>query len=61
LDFLPRIDLKEYKEKREFHFGLRWDLLCRVAIYLILGYGLVLYAVAEKYDQAIEESRKKTR
>ena len=61
LDFLPRIDLKEYKEKREFHFGLRWDLLCRVAIYLILGYGLVLYAVAEKYDQAIEESRKKTK
>ena len=61
LDFLPRIDLKEYKEKREFHFGLRKDLLCRVAIYLILGYGLVLYSVAQKYDQAIGESRKKTK
>ncbi|MBP1713307.1 MAG: putative rane protein [Deltaproteobacteria bacterium] len=61
LDSLPRIDLKEYKEKREFHFGVRKDLLFRVAIYLILGYGLVLYAVAEKYDRAIEESRKKTK
>ena len=61
LDFLPRIELKEYKEKREFHFGVRIDLLCRVAIYLVLGYGLVLYAVADKYDRAIEETRKKTK
>jgi hypothetical protein len=61
LDFLPRIDLKEHREKREFRFGFRRDLLFRLAIYLVLGYGLVLYAVGEKYDRAIEESRKKAK
>lgn len=59
LDFLAGLDLKKFKEKKEFRILFRADLFCRIVIYLILGYGLVLYLTAQKYDRASEDLRRK--
>jgi len=59
LDFLAGLNLKRFKEKKEFRISLRTDVLCRVIIYLILGYGLVLYLTTQKYDQASDDIKRK--
>jgi hypothetical protein len=59
MDYLTGLDLKEFRTKREIHLSSNVNLLFRVLIYIILGYGLMLFLTARNYDQTIGEIRKK--
>jgi len=43
LDSIPAISLKEFRTSSDWKFSFSPGLLCRVVIYGILGYGLMLY------------------
>lgn len=59
LDHLAGLNLHEFKAKGEIHLSSKIDLLCRILIYLILGYGLMLYLTARNYDRVALEIREK--
>ena len=59
MDYLSSLNLNEFKVKGEYRLSSKIDLLCRLSIYLILGYGLMLYLTARNYDQAAGEIRQK--
>jgi hypothetical protein len=61
MDYLSTLKLNEFKVKGEIHLSSKINLLCRIAIYLILGYGLMLYLTGRNYDQAAGEIRQKIR
>jgi hypothetical protein len=62
MDYLSTLPLNEFKVKGDQRLSLiKVDLLCRVAIYLILGYGLMLYLTGKNYDYAASEIRQKIR
>lgn len=49
---LPLRKLKEFKVKAGIHFPSKMDFLFRILIYLILGYGFLLFLSSRNYDQA---------
>lgn len=59
IDYLAGLNLNEFKVKGAIHLSSKIDLLCRILIYLILGYGMMLYFTARNYDQVTGEIRKK--
>ena len=59
MNYLSSLNLNEFKVKGEYRLSSKIDLLCRLSIYLILGYGLMLYLTARNYDQAAGEIRQK--
>ena len=59
MDYLPGLELKEFKVKGEIRLSSKVNLLFRVLIYIILGYGLMLFLTARNYDQTSGEIRKK--
>ena len=59
MDYLTGLDVKEFGVKREIRLSSNLNLLLRVLIYIILGYGLMLFLTARNYDQAVGEIRKK--
>jgi len=59
MDYLSTLSLNEFKVKGNHRLSLKADLLCRVAIYLILGYGLMLYLTGKNYDQVASEIRQR--
>lgn len=59
LNQLLGLNLQEFKSKREFLLSLKIDLLLRILIYLVLGYGLLLYLTARNYDQMALEIKEK--
>ena len=59
LDYLTDLDLNEFRVKGEFHLSSKVNLLFRVLIYILLGYGLMLFLTVKNYDQTAGEIRKK--
>ena len=59
IDYLTGLNLNEFKVKGDIRLSSKINLLCRVAIYLILGYGLMLYLTAKNYDRTASEIRQK--
>jgi hypothetical protein len=59
IDYLAGLNLNEFKVKGDIHLSSRIDFLCRILIYLILGYGIMLYLTAKNYDQVAWEIREK--
>jgi hypothetical protein len=55
------LDLKPFKAKGEFRSPVQASLLLRVLIYILIGYGLMLYLTDKNYDQAAGELRQKIR
>jgi hypothetical protein len=61
LDGLFTLDLKPFKGGGEFRLPIKIDFLFRVVIYILIGYGVMLYLTVNNYDQKSEELRKKIR
>jgi len=59
MDYLNSLSLNEFKVRGDYHFSSKIDLIARVLIYLILGYGVMLYFTVRNYEQAAGEIRKK--
>jgi hypothetical protein len=59
MDYVGRLNLREFKVRGEYHLSSKIDLICRISIYLILGYGLMLYLTTRNYDHSIGEIRQK--
>ena len=59
MDYLPGLELNEFKVKGEIRLSSKVTLLFRILIYIILGYGLMLFLTAKNYDQTAGEIRKK--
>ena len=59
MDGLAALHIKEFKVKGDAHLSSKIDLICRISIYLILGYGLMLYLTVRNYDHAAGEIRQK--
>jgi hypothetical protein len=59
MDYLADLNINEFKVKRDIRLSSKIYLLCRIAIYLILGYGLMLYLTTKSYDQTAGEIRQK--
>jgi len=59
MDYLGSLDLNEFKVRGGYHLSSKIDLISRVLIYLILGYGIMLYFTVKNYDQVAGEIRKK--
>jgi hypothetical protein len=59
MDGLAALHMKEFKVKGDARLSSRIDLICRISIYLILGYGLMLYLTVRNYDHAAGEIRQK--
>jgi hypothetical protein len=58
MDYLSSLNLNEFKIKGDYHLSSKIDLISRVLIYLILGYGMMLYFTVSNYDQVAGEIRK---
>ncbi|MEI9475788.1 MAG: PilN domain-containing protein [Deltaproteobacteria bacterium] len=61
MDFLAGLNFDEFKVKRDIGLSLKIDLLLRILIYLVLGYGLMVYLTVKNYDQATGEITQKVR
>ena len=59
MDYLSTLNLNEFKVKGDIHLSSKIDFLCRILIYLILGYGLMLYLTVRNYDQVAWGIREK--
>ena len=59
MDHLAALNLGPFEVKEEFRLAPKIDFLCRVAIYMILGYGLMLHLTTKNYDQKAIEIRQK--
>jgi len=59
MDYLSSLNLHEFKVKGDYHLSSKIELISRVFIYLILGYGMMLYFTLRNYDQVAGEIRKK--
>jgi hypothetical protein len=59
MDYLTDLNINEFKVKRDIRLSSKIYLLCRIAIYLILGYGLMLYLTTKNFDQTLGEIRQK--
>jgi len=59
IDYLAGLNLNEFKVKGDIHLSSKIDFLCRILIYLILGYGIMLYLTARNYDQVAWGIREK--
>lgn len=59
LEDLERLNLKEFKVKRKDILPSQIGVLYRIPIYLILGYGIVLYVMGHYYGQTVNEIRQK--
>ena len=59
MECLAALKLDEFKVKGDIHLSSNIDVLCRILIYLILGYGLMLYLSGRNYDQTAGEIRQK--
>lgn len=59
LDSLGGLNLGDFKLKGDYRLWPKADLISRVLIYLILGYGLMLYLTLRNYDQAGGEMRQR--
>ena len=59
MDYVGRLNLREFKVRGEYHLSSKIELICRISIYLILGYGLMLYLTTRNYDHSIGEIRQK--
>jgi hypothetical protein len=59
IDYLAGLNLNEFKVKGDIHLSSKIDFLCRILIYLILGYGLMLYLTVRNYDQVAWGIREK--
>jgi hypothetical protein len=59
MDYLSSLNLNEFKVKGEYRLSSKIDLICRILIYLILGYGLMLYLTERNYDRAASEIKQK--
>jgi len=59
LEDLGRLNLREFKVKRKNILPSRRDVLYRIPIYLLLGYGLVLYGTGHYVGQRADEIRQK--
>lgn len=59
IDYLAGLNLNEFKVKGDIHLSSKIDFLCRILIYLILGYGLMLYLTTKNYDQVAWGIREK--
>lgn len=59
LDSVGGLNLGEFKVRGDYRLWPKADLIFRVAIYLILGYGLMLYLTLRNYDQAGGEMRQR--
>jgi len=57
LEGLSKINLKEFKVRRAL--PLKIAPLLRLPIYLLLGYGVYLYATLQNYEKAIKELKTK--
>jgi hypothetical protein len=57
LEGLSKINLKEFKVKRAL--PLKIDPFLRLPIYLLLGYGVYLYATSQNYEKAIKDLKTK--
>ncbi|OPY86681.1 MAG: hypothetical protein A4E72_01620 [Syntrophus sp. PtaU1.Bin208] len=61
LENIPALDLREFRVRGETRFPVYPGLLFRIAIYGILGYGLVLYLTMQNYEQSISDLRQISR
>jgi len=59
VDYFNSLKLKEFKTKGDYNLSSKIDLILRVLIYLIFGYGVMLYLTARNYDQGAWEIRQK--
>jgi len=59
MDSLAGLNFDEFKVKRDKGPSLKIDLLFRILIYLVLGYGLMVYLTLKNYDQAAGDITKK--
>jgi len=59
MDYLSSLNLNEFKVKGDYHLSSKIDLISRILIYLILGYGIMLYLTARNYDQVAWGIREK--
>lgn len=61
IDGLLDLNLKEFRVKGESHLSLKMDHIFRVFLYLLLGYGLMLYLTERNYDLSAGQIRQKIR
>lgn len=59
MDYLSSLNLNEFRVRGDYHLSSKIDLISRVLIYFILGYGMMLYFSVRDYDQVVGEIRKK--
>jgi hypothetical protein len=59
MDYLSSLNLNEFRVRGDYHLSSKIDLISRVLIYFILGYGMMLYFSVRNYEQAAGEIRKK--
>jgi hypothetical protein len=59
LDSIAVRNLGEFKVKGYHHLWAKRDLIFRVLIYLILGYGFMLYLTLRNYEHTVEEMRQR--
>jgi hypothetical protein len=61
LDDMETLDLRTFKVKGDHgHLWEKKDFLFRIAIYLVLGYCLMLYLTLNHYDRMADQIRQKT-
>lgn len=56
---LAHCDLKEFRIRGDYRFVPRSTLVLRIGLYLILGYGLLLFLTMKNYDQAATDIRQR--
>jgi len=59
LDDIEVLDLARFRIRRDYPLWEKRGLVFRVAIYLLLGYTLMLYMTLRNYDRATDEVRQK--
>lgn len=59
LEDLPQLNLREFRVKRNDVLPSLTGVLYRIPVYLLLGYGLVLYLMGYHYGQTADEIRQK--
>lgn len=55
LDNIPTLNLREFRVRGEALFSLSPDFWFRTAVYLLLGYGLLLYLTGRNYQRQSQE------
>jgi len=59
MDYLSSLSLNEFKIRGDYHLSSKIDLISRILIYFILGYGIMLYFSVRNYEQVAGEIKGK--